>query len=245
MKYLSFLIGVWLALLPANSSAQSVQNIRIQSKGNLVMIYYDLIGEIPGQLFEIKVFSSHNSMESPLLYVRGDVGTPIAPGTNKYIEWGVKKEMDTFNGVVSLKLEATLIFSPIVTKLPNHEAKLRRGRSYEVTWNGGVAQENLQLELWKDSTFRFIITRVPNTNTYTWELPLKLTPGENYTIRLVSVQTPTNFRFTEPFAVRRKIAIASKLAPVGLAAGIGIWVLIKSFTPTTEPELPAPNGPPK
>ena len=229
----------------AKLSAQEITNIRAETKGNLVIIQYDLTSKIAGQLFEVSVFSSHNSMQEPLVYVRGDVGVNVVPGRNKRIEWGAKKEIGVFDGQLSLKLEAKLVFSPMIVRTPKEDTYIRRGRNYEITWDGGVEQENLQLELWKDSTLSFIINRVPNAGKYTWELPMTLAPASTYKIRLMSVAAPSNFDFSEPFEIRRKIPMAAKLAPVGIAVGVGTWLLINALTVPEEPPLPSAPDPEK
>lgn len=238
---LGFLLA--FVMLSCLLKAQEITNVRAETKGNLVIIRYDLAGKLTGQLFNVKVFSSHNTMQEPLAYVRGDVGMNVVPGRNKKIEWGAKKEIGTFDGELNLKLEATLVFSPMIVKTPTEDTYIRRGRAYDITWDGGVEQENLQVELWKDSTLSFIITRTPNAGKYTWELPLTLAPGDAYKIRLMSVNSPTNFHFSEPFEIRRKIPTALKLAPVGVIVGIGTWLLLKDLL-YEEPPLPGPPNTP-
>lgn len=76
-------------------AAQRVNNVRAQAKGNIVMINYDLLGTISGQIYNVTVYSSHNGMAEPLTQVRGDIGPDIKPGQNKSIEWGAKKNWKT------------------------------------------------------------------------------------------------------------------------------------------------------
>lgn len=236
-----YILLFYFTLLPV--CAQDITNIRAETKGNLVIVFYDLNAKIAGQLYEVKVYSSHNNMEAPLTYVRGDVGTSIVPGKDKRLEWGAKKEIGKFNSELNLKIEARLIFSPIILKTPAPKTVVRRGRTYDITWDGGVEQENMQVELWKDSTLSFIITRTPNQGKYSWELPLSLVPADTYKVRLMSVTAPANFRFSEPFSVRRKIPLVAKIAPFVVAAGVGSWLLFRRLTATGATEDPLP-GPP-
>ncbi|MCU0352432.1 MAG: GPI anchored serine-threonine rich family protein [Cytophagales bacterium] len=225
------------------ATAQQITNVEIATKGNLVVVEYDLVGSLPGQLFEVKLYGSHNEMREPLVYVRGDVGTGIPAGRGKRMEWGAKKEIGNFDGTMNLKVEATLIFSPMAVKTPKNLTVMRRGRDYKVSWDGGVEKENLQLELWKDTTLRFIITRVPNQGEYTWQPPMNLEPGDTYKVRLMSVNAPANYRFSEPFVIRRKYPLAAKLAPAGVVAGVGFWLLIRGLIGTEEdPLAEPPNG---
>jgi len=222
------------ALLPSSGSiAQSILNVRAEPKGNLVYIHYDLEGALPGQLFEVTVFGSHNHMQTPLTFVRGDVGSNVSPGRKK-IEWGAAKELSRFAGEITFRVEARLTFSPFALKSPTGDRTVyRRGRSYPFEWNGGLADEPLQLELYKDTLLNAIITRLPNDGKYSWKIPLETLPGDQYRIRVASVANPTNYKFSNPFTIKRKIPTALKIVPLGIVAGTGILLL-----PGREPGQP-------
>ena len=228
-------------IVQSGAKAQEVSNLRAETKGNLVIINYDLAGSLPGQLFGIKVFVLRNGQTDSLLYVRGDVGRNVVPGRGKRIEWGAKKEIGVFDNTLAFRVEATLTFSPIALKNPAGAAMWRRGKGHTIDWAGGVENEDLQLELWKDSTLGFIITRTANQGKYDWQVPVGLAPGDDYKIRLASVAAPTNFRFSEPFSIRRKIPLAAKLIPVGVAVGVGTWLLVRRLSEPAEPDLPPPD----
>ncbi len=228
-------------LIHAGAGAQEVSNLRAETKGNLVIINYDLAGTMPGQLFEVRVFVLRDGRADSLLYVRGDVGKNVVPGRNKRMEWGAKKEIGVFDNTLAFKVEATLTFSPMVLKNPAKATVWRRGKGHDIAWAGGVENESLQLELWKDSTLSFIITRTANQGNYDWQVPVALAPGDDYKIRLASVAAPTNFRFSEPFSVRRKIPLAAKFIPLGLAAAVGTWLLVRRLSEPAEPDLPPPD----
>lgn len=251
-KYLSMPNRYCLLLLaallhPAGSIAQSVLNVRAEAKGNLVTIYYDLQGSLPGQLFRVSVFSSHNNMQEPLQHVRGDVGDGISPGSNT-LEWGAAKELSRFTGELTFRVQATLIFSPFALKTPAEAgAVYRRGRSYSFEWAGGLADEQLQLELYKDSLLNAILTRTRNGGKYTWEIPVDLIPGENYRLKITSINSPANYRFSNFFTVRRKIPTALKIVPLGVAAAAGVLLIPRPEpgVPEDENELPGSPAPPR
>ncbi len=251
-KYISmpnrYCLLVLAALLQsAGSIAQSVLNVHAEAKGNLVYIYYDLQGALPGQLFRVSVFSSHNNMQEPLLHVRGDVGDGISPGSRK-LEWGAAKELSRFTGELTFKVQATLIFSPFALKTPKEAGTVyRRGRSYPLEWAGGLADEQLQLELYKDSLLNATIIRTSNGGKYNWEIPVDILPGENYRLKISSINSPANYRFSHFFTIRRKIPTALKIIPFGMAAATGV-LLIPGREPGPAPEetdLPDPVPPPR
>ncbi len=253
-KYFSMQIRYCLLLLaallqPAGSAAQSVLNVRAEARGNLVHISYDLKGSLPGQLFRVTVFSSHDNMQEPLQHVRGDVGEGVSAGSRQ-IEWGAAKELSRFSGELTFRVQAVLTFSPFALRTPREAGTVyRRGRTYQFQWAGGLANEQLKLELYRDSLPNVVITRTLNTGKYAWEIPVDVQPGENYRLKVSSLGDPGNYRFSPFFTIRRKIPTAFKLVPLGVAAATGV-LLIPRPAPAgpgggDEQELPGAQGPPK
>lgn len=225
--------------------SQRVTNVRAQAKGNLVAITYDLQGTISGQLYEIQVFSSHNNMAGLLTYVRGEVGTNQKPGRNKKIEWGAKNELSNFEGDITLEIRATLTFSPMRFTNPQGATVYKRGNNYKMSWLGAIANENLQLELYRDSTRKFEIVRVENKGSYIWDIPQHVEPGKNYRLKISSVDKPSNFSFSSPFTIKRKTSTILKALPVGVAAGVA-YILFSTGKNTEGPveeDLPLPPPP--
>lgn len=190
MRIVYFLLP-FCCLLSLTATSQSVTNLNAETRGNVVMISYDLNGSLAGQLYQVVVYSSHNQMAEPLVHVRGDAGADVTPGTNKKIVWGAFKELSRFEGPLSFKVEATLTYAPL--QKPVVDEKYRRGRTYDLAWKGGVDGENVQLELYRDTILNAVITRTGNQGKFTWELPTDLTPGTNYRLRVASVSTPANY----------------------------------------------------
>ncbi len=231
-------------LQPAGSIAQSVLNVRAEAKGNLVYISYDLKGSLPGQLFRVSVFSSHNNMQEPLQYVRGDVGEGVAAGSRQ-IEWGAAKELSRFTGELTFKVQAVLTFSPFALKTPREAGTVyRRGRTYAFQWAGGLANEQLKLELYRDSLPNAVITRTLNTGKYTWEIPVDVQPGDNYRLKVSSLGDPNNYRFSPFFTIKRKIPTAFKIVPLGVAAATGVLLIPRRppAIPREDDELPGDPG---
>lgn len=246
MKIYLCLFG-WICLIPHFCVAQRILNVRAQAKGNLVTITYDLLGTISGQLYEVALYSSHNGMSSPLIQVRGDVGPNMKPGVNKMIEWGSLKELNEFDGEVTLEVRATLTFSPMRFNTPKKDAVYRRGKNYKFTWLGGVVNENLQLELYTDTTVRkYEINRVSNKGVYEWEIPINAEPGKNYRLKISSVDKPGNFAFSSNFIIKRKTSTVWKVLPIGIVTGAAIYLILnrdEGTDPIVEDDLPLPPNP--
>ncbi len=228
--------------------AQRVTNVRAQAKGNIVTISYDLLGTLSGQLYTVSVYSSHNGMSAPLSQVKGEIGPDIKPGTNKLIEWGAKKELSDFEGDITFEVRATLTFSPMRFTAPQKNALHKRGKSYKLTWMGAVANENLQLELYNDTTRVLEIGRTQNKGNLEWELPLNIAPGKTYKYKISSVEKPGNFAYSNTFIVKRKTPTWVKVVPAaGILAGVIYYIISRDgdtpSSPAEETDLPLPPNP--
>jgi hypothetical protein len=247
MKFYLYLCFLLIIHIPFAHS-QRVANVRAQAKGNIVMITYDLLGTISGQLYTIAIYSSHDGMAKPLTHVKGDIGTNIKPGQNKFIEWGVKKELLNFDDEVTLEVRATLTFSPMRFTSPQKNELHKRGKSYKLTWLGAVANENLQIELFNDTSRVYEINRTNNKGTLEWEIPLNTEPGKNYRYKISSVDNPSNFAYSNSFIIKRKTPTWVKVLPItAVVSGIAYYILStngsKGVDTEAEKDLPLPPDP--
>jgi len=243
--YLCIIIGS-VFMVAQNAVGQRVTNVRAQAKGNIVTITYDLQGTIIGQIYQVEVFSSHNQMSQPITQVRGEIGPNLKPGVNKMIEWGSMKELGDFDGELSLEVRATLTFSPIRFTSPKSNSVYKRGKSYKFNWLGALPNENLQLELYSDTTRQYEINRTINKGVYQWEVPLNASPGKSYRLKISSVEKPDNFTYSNYFTIKRKTPTAWKAVPVGLLTGAALYLILKGDKTTTAPgeeDLPLPPKP--
>jgi hypothetical protein len=79
---------------------------------------------------------------------------------------------------------------PYITVLsPNGGNSLTAGNSYTISWTDNIS-ENVKIELYKGSSFHSTITSSTSSNgSYTWILPTALPAGNDYRIRIASVNT--------------------------------------------------------
>jgi hypothetical protein len=240
-----YLVFALLGLLPEVSKSQEITNVRAVATGSLVHIYYDLQEAMEGQLFEVSIYASHNSLAEPLTYVRGDIGSDIRAGKDKRIEWGAKKELGTYAGELVFEIRARLTFSPLSFQQPLANAVYRRGKVYTLEWQGGVEGEALQLELWQDGVKSMDIGQFSNRKRYEWAIPLALKPGKNFTVKVSSPENPANYSISDSFVIRRKIPLAVKILPLGIASGVAAVLLTRTTepVPVVRTRLPAPPDP--
>jgi hypothetical protein len=236
---------LFFGLLIQHVQGQRVTNVRAQAKGNLVTITYDLQGTIIGQLYKVEVYSSHNQMSQPLVQVRGEVGPDLKPGINKIIEWGSMRELGDYEGEITLEVRATLTFSPIRFTTPKNNSVYKRGKNYKFNWLGALPDENLQLELYSDTTRQYEIGRLINKGVYQWEIPVNASPGKTYRLKLSSVEKPGNFVFSNYFTIKRKTPTAWKAVPAGVITGAALYLILKKDNNTSpvEEDLPLPPKP--
>ena len=104
--FLIFLLSTFLL------SAQKIANLSFETSGKTIQIRYDLSGE-KNDLFKVDAYASQNDgrWEGPLLFVGGDVGEDVKPGTNKQIVWEVLKEREKLSGNLRIKLEISIMSS--------------------------------------------------------------------------------------------------------------------------------------
>jgi hypothetical protein len=77
--------------------------------------------------------------------------------------------------------------APFVTlTTPNGGELLRRGLNYFIKWRDNIP-ENVVLELYKSGVFvRTISTNAPSSGAFQWQVPLSLSPGNDYSIKITS-----------------------------------------------------------
>ena len=90
--------------------AQEITNIRTETQGQEVVIYYDLIGE-QGSLYQIDIYCS-DDWDKKLQSVTGAAGANITTGNSKRIRWYVLQERDKLVGNYAFKIKAQTTYSP-------------------------------------------------------------------------------------------------------------------------------------
>ena len=93
-----FTVVVWFSMLCFQTTGQIIENFRQEIIGDEVNIYFDLIANIEGQIFEVVLYCSDSTTYSQRLYfATGDVGKNVKPGKNKRVIWTNKEELTTYS----------------------------------------------------------------------------------------------------------------------------------------------------
>lgn len=204
MKTASLVFILFLFILPCR--AQEVSYVQAVVTGDFVSIYYTLESHIPGQVFEIDVFSSHNDFQEPLKHVRGEVGPDILPGKMKKIEWGVKNELEQYSGEVTFEVRAKVMHFPVTILFPQSLTHMQRGHTYKLTWEGGLPDENLLLTLQREGNQPIPIAVVANNGSYEWKVPKNLPEATNYYLEISGWGDKSKYKSKSGlFAVKRRV----------------------------------------
>ena len=185
------------------------------------------------------MFGSHDNFSKPLQFTTGDVGKNILIGKGKLIYWDAKKELGNFKGDFSLKIKGSK-YIPMVTFdniLANQ--KIKRGSSFHIKWTPNTKDKEVLLKIQKNNVPINKPIVVPNSGSFTWNMPPKLKPGKGYTVQILDTNNLIREETSEVFSVRRKVPLMYILAPAAVVVGVTAALLNKN-----EGGIPAPPSPP-
>lgn len=229
MKSLGFLL-----LIPIASFSQKIENVRATAEAAKVIVTYDLIAGESDESYTISLYGSHNNFRSPLTRVRGDVGAGVRPGKGNRIEWDAKAEIGSFKGELTFEVEA-IVIAPFTLKTT--PTSVKRGSTQTLRWRGGDAAQKIHIELLKGGRVQSDLGSVTNNGSFSWTVPGKQKPGDDYSIRLTSGRETTT---SGSFSIKPKIPTWVKIAvPVVIA---GVLLIPKGSESTSSDRLPAPPG---
>ena len=206
----------------------------------IIEITYDLIGDETGRTFDLNLYSSADNYSTPLTLVEGDVGTEIEPGADKTIAWKIREELGEFKGDIFLEVRG-IITPPLVDiRSPQMNETFRRGKTSSILWQS-AASRSLSLVLYQSgSRVASLGNNIPNTGSYTWELPKDMSKGKNYSLRFSDVNNPSKSVMSAEFTIGARYPLVLKIIPAALIGG-GILYLVtrkEKEEPIVDPPLP-------
>ncbi|MGI9541849.1 MAG: Ser-Thr-rich GPI-anchored membrane family protein [Cyclobacteriaceae bacterium] len=225
------------------SYAQRVRNVVAEFQDQRVQIRYDLIGELPGQIFEVELYGSLDNFAKPLLYVEGDVGDQIGSGRSKSVYWDAQRELVSFSGDITFEVKARLVFSPLALTKPGRDEVAKRGERLEIRWLGRMRGERVHLDLYQNESKVLSIGSVANDGAHNWTIPRGLKPGSNYFIQIKGSRSAKSTN-SHPFAIKRKVPLAAKFLPFAVVIPIAVVLMNKDNGSGEDIILPAPPGAP-
>lgn len=82
-------------------------------------------------------------------------------------------------------------YPPISFISPTINQKGIRGKSMEVAWTGSMDNVKYSLALYKKGEWVKTIKRDISTNKFSWKIPEKAKPGDDYNLLIESVENPS------------------------------------------------------
>jgi hypothetical protein len=230
------------------SYGQKVTNVKAELIGTDVKITFDLTGKTSADLFEVRLFASHNNFTEPLKMISGSAGKSIKPGNNLSILWKAKEELVNFKGEITFEVRATLMGGYYIVSNPSSTSKFKKGKLLPINWNGGEPGEKVKIELVKSNVVISTISEsVGNQGSYIWTIPKSTKPSKEYQVRITNTSDVDSKGLSKAFRVKGKSAAPYILVPLVLAGGAGAYVATQGggtgpVTPPTE-TLPTPPNP--
>lgn len=219
-RFLSHKVILMVLLLGTflDVGAQNLIIKSVSTKGNDVIIKYDLLDEDIDHKYTLRLYSSNDNFVQPLSEVEGDVGIDQSVGGNKQIVWHVKDELgEVFKGDVALELKGKL-YIPFVTLNNFKDLKsVKRTRPYNVTWTAGRGNNVLTFDLYnKRKELVHTYTNIANVGEYQLAIPKDIKPGKDYTLRITDQKNNEDVVQTPEFTIKRKIPLVVKVGVIGI-----------------------------
>lgn len=234
------MVALLMACLAGRSDAQSIDLKYVEIVSNQLIVHYDLTDTMAGRSYSVHLYSSLDGYLNSLEKVSGDVGLEIKPGKDKKIAWDFKQEPGvTPKGRVAIEVKARLFVPFINAENINGYKVFKRGRSYNLTWSGGSAQNILNFDLMKGDRKITTFPNLANVGHHSFDIPSYVKPGKNYRFRISDSKNKEDMVYTSLFRVKRKTPLLIKtLSVAGLAAGVYVLVSGASSGPQDIPAFP-------
>lgn len=206
-----------------------------------VIIEYQLYSREPDALYTVELdilFSSGERQRLNSFDVGSQIGRDQRPGTNKRIIWQAANDISSFDQSVNFIISAEQSYTPIrfINPSPYGGQKFKVGNSYQITWKGGIAKEQVLVELVdnKESVTE-INTDLLNDGTMDWTIGKK----DVGTYRMRITHRGKSYE-TQEFKVARKFPIFLRVLLGVAVIGGGAVLYDQALAPD---ELPDPQFP--
>jgi hypothetical protein len=227
--------------------SQKVNNVKAELDGDNVKITFDLEAQNSSDLFEVKLFASHNNFSEPLKLISGTAGKSIKPGRFQVITWKAKEELVNFKGEITFEVRATLMGAYYTVTNPTSSGKFKKGKLMPINWQGGNSGEKVKIELVKlNQPVATISEGVGNQGSYIWTIPKNIKPSKAYQVRISSTSDVDSKGLSKAFTVKGKSAAPYIIITLALGGGAAYYFL-KPTEPgpvvTETTALPRPPNP--
>ncbi len=202
------------SLVPVLGYSQKIENWKAGLQGDKIAITYDLAQGLPGDKYNVSIYASHNNFSTPLQAVSGDVGKGISAGVGKQILWDGKSELKDFRGDLTFEIRVEVM---AILAIKSVLVSAKRGKTMPISWRGGNKNQDVKIELMKAGVAAGVISNTANNGNFTWAVPPKQKTGSGYQLRLTNGSETV---MSEPFAIKHKVPMLLKAAPIVAVAAI-------------------------
>lgn len=239
------LIGILLFFVGYNTKAQEVQNVKIDFKEGIISLTFDLSPQKSlRERYNLEITSSKDNYTNPVPVLNNSTEN-IEPKKGLQYQIDALKNFEGFRGDLNFKIKAVFAYSLLEFITPSEIASLKKGKSLQLSWIGGLENDKYSLELYKQgakvSTLQSMLTR----KVTSWDMAKDTKAGSGYMIKVVSEKNKQLSAFTQSFKIKRKIPIVIKILPFAIAGGVFAIISGKSSEgTTTKTDLPGLPDPP-
>ncbi|MBU0559165.1 MAG: peptidoglycan DD-metalloendopeptidase family protein [Bacteroidetes bacterium] len=122
----------------------------------------------------------------------------------------------------------------ITVSSPNGGENWQKGQQYNITWSDNIT-ENVKIELYKGGSLNSTIVSSTSSNgTYLWTVPTSLTDGNDYKVKITSVNNASINDFSDNIFTISSGCTLTSISPTNLSPGTvsGPGPIIPNTTPT-------------
>jgi hypothetical protein len=92
----------------------------------------------------------------------------------------------------------TISAAPTITvTAPNGSEDWQAGTSHDITWTSSGVTGDLRIHLYKGGSVVRKLAYTSDTGSWTWDIPSGETPGTDYTVRVLSIDDPSVYDFSD------------------------------------------------
>lgn len=237
-------------LFLGNLYAQKIENIDVQLVDGNFILAFDLIPrESINEEYDLHITSSKDNYGADLIITNSSTKNVKPKNRLQYIVSG-EKNFTGYKGAIDFQISATLAYSPLRMISPNSSVTVKKGKSMNLQWRGGAADDKFKVDLYKSNIKVSTIQSGFSRKVTTWAIPKNTQKGSDYKIKIESESNSKQSVFTRDFKIKGKTSFIVVLLPIA-AIGAAAAVLLggSSEDPTggggtTTDNLPDPPGPP-
>jgi len=221
---------------------QSLQIDFIELKSNRFVVHYSLTDTVPGRSYTVRAYASHDGFTNPLQKITGDAGLDVKTGSSRIIEWTFSEEVGTaFDGKIVVELRARVFVPFIKTESINQYNVFKRGRSYNLTWEGGSSHNVLNFDLYRGNRKIHSFPNVGNSGHHAFKFPSHIKAGRNYRFRISDSKNSDEVVYTREFKIKRSVPLVLKTT-AGIGVATSLFLVLNGNT-AEEPGIADPGKP--